>query len=265
MNWCSSSRMARSSRRSGRPSTKHYRHANKRKASAKQRVMSCPNLGGMVLLFERSLHVEHRTRPIIGLAFIVLLVTCNSFGADQSNVQPRADYANIAALLKPFIEQQIAEKQLPALSIAIVDDQQIVWAQGFGFSDPSAKVPATAQTVYRIGSVSKLFTDIGIMQMVERGQLKLDVPITEYLPDFHPRNLFGKAITLRQLMSHQSGLLREPPVGNYFDPTELTLTETVHSLNGTELVYPPATHLKYSNAAIATVGYVLEKRSGEPF
>ena len=218
-----------------------------------------------MLFFEQSSHVKHRARTTLGLALIILLVICNSFGADQSNIEPRADYASIAAFLKPFIEQQIAEKQLPALSIAIVDDQEIVWAQGFGFSDPSAKVPATAQTVYRIGSVSKLFTDIGIMQMVERGQLKLDVPITEYLPDFHPRNLFGKPITLRELMSHQSGLLREPPVGNYFDPTDPTLTETVYSLNGTELVYPPATHLKYSNAAIATVGYVLEKRSGEPF
>jgi CubicO group peptidase (beta-lactamase class C family)/D-alanyl-D-alanine dipeptidase len=185
--------------------------------------------------------------------------------ADQQNIEPRKDYAEAVALLKPFIEQQVAEKQLPALSIAIVDDQQVVWAQGFGLADPQAKVAATAQTVYRIGSASKLFTDIGIMQLVERGQLNLDAPITEYLPDFHPRNPFGKPITLRQLMSHRSGLLREPPVGNYFDPTGPTLTDTVHSLSSTELVYPPATHLKYSNAAIATVGYVLEKRSAEPF
>ena len=206
-----------------------------------------------MLLFERRLHVEHRARPVIGLAFIVLLVTCNSFGADQSNVEPRADYASIAALLKPFIEQQIAEKQLPALSIAIVDDQQIVWAQGFGFSDPSAKVAATAQTVYRIGSVSKLFTDIGIMQMVERGDLQLDVPITEYLPDFHPTNRFGKAITMRQLMSHQSGLLREPPVGNYFDPTEPTLTETVHSL-GCSRGCTEGHRRRHVEASVATSG-----------
>ncbi len=89
--------------------------------------------------------------------------------------------------------------------------------------------------------------------------------MTTYLPDFHPKNPFGKAITLRQLMSHQSGLLREPPVGNYFDPTEPSLAQTVASLNDTELVYPPQTHVKYSNAAIAVVGYVLEKKTGIPF
>lgn len=218
----------------------------------------------MFLLNRRS-PFEHKSRAVLWLASLLLLGICDGFGDDQLNIEPRKDYAEIVAVLKPFIEQQIAEKQLPALSIAIVDDQKIVWAQGFGFADPSAKVAATAQTVYRIGSVSKLFTDIGIMQMVERGQLNLDAPVTEYLSDFHPKNPFGKAITLRQLMSHESGLLREPPVGNYFDPTEPSLAATVHSLNDTELVYPPETHVKYSNAAIGVVGYVLEKRSGESF
>ena len=80
------------------------------------------------------------------------------------------------------------EKKLPALSIALVDDQSIVWARGFGFADPKAKTPATAETIYRVGSVSKLFTDLAVMQLVERGVLDLDAPITNYLPDFKPGN-----------------------------------------------------------------------------
>lgn len=205
-----------------------------------------------------------KSRSVLWLAIILLGARACVVG-DQPKIGPGKDYAEIVALLKPFIEQQIAEKELPALSIALVDGQQIVWAEGFGFADPKARVAATAQTIYRIGSVSKLFTDIAIMQLVERGQLDLDAPITNYLPDFRPRNPFGKKITLRQLMSHQSGLLREPPVGNYFDPTEPSLANTVHSLNSTDLVYSPETHIKYSNAAIGVVGYVLEKRTGEPF
>src|SRR5437588_2085117 len=205
------------------------------------------------------------SRNVLCLVIIILLCVGNGVAADQQNIEPRKDYAEAVALLRPFIEHQVAEKQLPALSIAIVDDQQVVWAQGFGFADPQAKVAANAQTVYRIGSVSKLFTDIGIMQMVERGQLNLDAPFAEYLPEFHPKNPFHKPITLRELMSHESGMLREPPVGNYFDPTEPSLADTVHSLNQTELVYEPQSHLKYSNAAIGVVGYVLEKKGGEPF
>ncbi|MBC8066304.1 MAG: beta-lactamase family protein, partial [Chlorobia bacterium] len=156
-------------------------------------------------------------------------------------------------MLEKFIEHEMRDKDLPALSIALVDDQQIVWAKGFGFADAKAKIPATAETVYRVGSVSKLFTDIAIMQLVEQGKLDLDVPVTRYLPDFHPRNPFGKPVTLRQLMSHRSGLVREPPVGNYFETTEPSLARTIASLNETKLVYAPETRTKYSNAAIATV------------
>ena len=79
------------------------------------------------------------------------------------------------------------------------------------------------------------------------------------------RNPFGKPITLRELMSHRSGLVREPPVGHYFDSTEQRFKATVESLNQTTLVYPPGTHTKYSNAAIAVAGYVLEGNPDKPF
>ena len=103
------------------------------------------------------------------------------------------------------------------------------------------------------------------MKLVEKGILDLDVPITKYLPGFKPRNPYKKAITLRQLMSHRSGLVREPPVGNYFDAGNRSLKETVESLNSTKLVFKPEVRNKYSNAGIATVGYVLEKTQKQPF
>jgi CubicO group peptidase (beta-lactamase class C family)/D-alanyl-D-alanine dipeptidase len=206
------------------------------------------------------------TRKVVVCACVALAlsVACHRT-MGQSATAVRKDYADVVETLRPFIQQQMAEKELPALSIAIIDDQQIVWAQGFGMADPKSKTPASADTVYRIGSVSKLFTDIAIMQLVERGELNLDAPVTDYLPDFHPKNPFGTPITLRQLMSHRSGMLREPPVGNYFETSQPTLAATVHSLNDTELVFAPNTHTKYSNAAIAVVGYLLEERSQEPF
>ena len=116
-----------------------------------------------------------------------------------------------------------------------------------------------------MGSVSKLFTDIAIMQLVERGQLDLDAPVTRYLPDFHPRNSFGAPITVRELMSHRAGLVREPPVGSYFDSTEPSLAEVVKSLNTTELVYSPGTHTKYSNAGDTVAGAVLESVTRKPY
>src|SRR5438270_4152103 len=190
-------------------------------------------------------------------ALVVVAIAATALAAsslapsESANIAPRSDYAGVAAQLERMIAHEMEDKQLPALSIALVDDQTVVWAQGFGYQDPDRKIPATAHTVYRVGSVSKLFTDIGIMQMVESGKIDLDTPIQKYLSDFHPVNPFGKPITLRELMSHRSGLLREPPVGSYFDPTAPSLQATVLSMNPTTLVYPPETHTKYSNAGIA--------------
>lgn len=178
---------------------------------------------------------------------------------------PQTDYAPAVEMLDAFIAREMKEKDLPAISIALVDDQTIVWSKGFGFADPEAKIPASADTVYRVGSISKLFTDIAIMQLAEKGEIDIDAPVTKYLPDFRPKNSFGKAITLRQLMSHRSGLVRETPIGNYFDPNEPTLAETIASLNKTSLIYAPETRTKYSNAGIAAVGYTLEKTQKEAF
>lgn len=116
-----------------------------------------------------------------------------------------------------------------------------------------------AGTTYRVGSVSKLFTDIAITQLVARGQLDLDAPVARYIPEFK------KAVTLRQLMSHRAGLVREHPVRHYFDTTSPSLRDTVLSLNDTEIVYPPGDHTKYSNAGIAVAGYVLERTQHQPF
>jgi CubicO group peptidase (beta-lactamase class C family)/D-alanyl-D-alanine dipeptidase len=193
------------------------------------------------------------------------LVSAALLWAGPADIAPRSDYAAVAGALAPFIEHEMAQKQLPALSLALVDDQQIVWAQGFGFADPDRKIPATAGTIYRAGSVSKLFTDIGIMQLVERGELDLDAPVTGYLPDFHPKNPFAKPITLRELMSHRSGLVREPPVGHYFDPNQPAVRAAVNSLNSTTLVYAPGSHTKYSNAGITVAGYVLERLKATPY
>jgi serine beta-lactamase-like protein LACTB len=198
------------------------------------------------------------------LSLSILLAHAPAIHA-QPTTPPTDQYATVARALEGLIQHEMADKGLPAVSIALVDDQAIVWAAGFGYADARRTRPATADTVYRVGSVSKLFTDIGVMQLVERGELELDAPVERYLPGFRPKNTSGKPITLRQLMTHRSGLIREPPAGHYFDDTGTSLGDTVRSLNGVPLTYPPETKIKYSNAAIAVVGYTLESTQQEPF
>jgi serine beta-lactamase-like protein LACTB len=199
------------------------------------------------------------------LALLALFLLPSSAFA-QPAVLPGPKYAAAVAELDSLIQEQVADKRLPALSIVLVDDQQVVWAKGYGFQDRGRRTPATAETVYRVGSVSKLFTDVAVMQLVEEGQLDLDAPLSKYVPEFRPQGKPEyKPITLRMLMAHRSGLIREPPVGNYFDPTEPGLEKTVASLNGIDLVYPPGEKQKYSNGAIALVGYTLQKTQRERF
>ena len=159
------------------------------------------------------------TRMIAVLALLAapLCVSAQNNGTRPSTVPADPAYAEVAAYLDRVIAAEMRDKQLPAVSIALVDRDRIVWARGFGEADSIHHVAATAETVYRVGSVSKLFTDIGIMQLVENGSVSLDAPVSKYLPDFHPSNRFGVPITLRELTSHRAGLMREPPQGNYFD------------------------------------------------
>ncbi len=204
------------------------------------------------------------TAAVLGL----LLSALSAQGAPRrETVPPAKGYAAIASALQTFIAEEMEDKKLPAVSIALVEKDRVVWARGFGYADPDSKREATAETVYRVGSVSKLFTDIGIMRLAEQGALDIDAPVTRSLPDFAPGNPFEgtKPITLRMLMSHRSGLIREPPVGNYFVTDEPSLAATIRSLNDTMLVYRPGERTKYSNAGIAAVGYVLERTRNEAF
>ena len=183
----------------------------------------------------------------------------------QAEVAAAGRYEAVARALDVAIAREVRAKEIPALSIALVDGEAIVWAMGFGRADPGSNVPATAETVYRVGSVSKLFADIALMQLVEQEKLDLDAPARLAVPEFNVVPPSGRDITLRHLMSHRAGIVREPPLGSYFDPTGPTLEATVASLASTMSVYEPEARIKYSNAGIAVVGRAVERLAGVPF
>jgi CubicO group peptidase (beta-lactamase class C family)/D-alanyl-D-alanine dipeptidase len=198
-------------------------------------------------------------------AVIVLTVASSSQSQAQPDIGPRDPYGEVVRRLEPWVAAEVESKALPALSIALVDEERIVWTRAFGFADRERNVPATPAMVARVGSVSKLFTDLAVMQLVEQGKLDLDAPVSRVLPEFAPSNPFRVAITLRQLLSHRAGLVREPPVGHYFDPAPPALLDVVKSLAGTTLIHEPGTQTKYSNAGVTVAGAVIERVRGEPF
>lgn len=200
-----------------------------------------------------------------GILLLGAFLTIISPSRAQEAIGPEPAYREAAGRLGRLIEAERAAKGIPAVSVALVADGRVVWSAGFGKEDPAGGTPATAETEHRVGSVSKLFTDIALMQLVERGEVDLDAPVRTYLPTFGVKNFTDKPITLRQILSHRSGITREPPVGHYFDPTGPSQSDTVASLNATTIVYEPTTRTKYSNAAIAVAGQVVATLRKEPF
>lgn len=174
----------------------------------------------------------------------------------------------VAADLVPFVERQLREHGIPGAAIAVLDRRggsERQWQRGFGRRRPDGDAPMPYDAAFRAASISKLYTDTAAMVLVERGQLDLDAPVANYLPEFHPPNPFGRQVTLRMLMGHRAGLVRESPVGHYFDPSEPALTATVASLNDTPLVHEPGSAFKYSNPGVGVVGELIAHVTGKPF
>lgn len=172
--------------------------------------------------------------------------------------------------IESFQRTAAAEVQrgiLPGFTIALVDDQRLVWSGGFGLADVKKKLPAQPDTVYRVGSISKLFNALAVMQQVEAGKLDLDAPVQRFTPDFRVESRFTNAvpITLRQLLCHRSGLIRESPVGGYFDDRQPTVLATVRSVTDCALVNPPNTQTRYSNLGATLAGYAVQSVTGMAF
>ena len=167
-------------------------------------------------------------------------------------------------LFSAWLEGQMAYRGLPGVAVGVVQDQQLVWSQGFGFADVQASKPMTAQTKFRIASNSKLFAAIAILQLREAGKLRLDDPVVNHLPWFKPKPAGPDdgPITIEQLLSHSSGLQREASDhwASFNFPTE---AELIQLMPGRQAAFPPQTRWKYSNLAYAVAGQVVEAVTGQ--
>lgn len=201
----------------------------------------------------------------LGISLVMTLSGCALTPARPTDIT-RNDYGPAKQYLAAVIKREMAKYDVQGLSIALVDDQQVVWAEGFGYADVAHRVPATAETLYQVGSISKVVTATEIMRLVEQGRIDLDRPITDYLPEFSIRNRFADSlpITARALLAHHSGLPSDLLHGMWVDQP-VSLAELVTSLREESLVSPPQTLYKYSNLDFSLLGRVIEKVEGQEF
>jgi CubicO group peptidase (beta-lactamase class C family) len=170
---------------------------------------------------------------------------------------------------KELILEQMEKEDIPGLSIALVDGQELVWAEGFGFTDRSKKNPVTVNTPFSIQSAGKMYTATGFLIAASRRLVHLDDPLRKHYPQFRVNSRFGSEeldkITFRSLLAHHAGLCHEAPVGNNYDDRTCTFNEHIASIADTWLKSLVGERLSYSNLGMDLTAYALQLLSGKSF
>lgn len=148
----------------------------------------------------------------------------------------------------------------------IVERGKVIYKKALGYSNFEWKTPNTTDTKFRIGSITKSFTAILVLQLTEQGKLKLDDHVTDYLSDFSPG--IGEKITVRQLLTHTSGLPDYNDVQDFFRAVQsglLTDRDILKRISEYELLFEPGSKFKYSNDGYRVLGAIIEKVTGKSY
>jgi len=210
------------------------------------------------------------TRPAAVLVAAVALLTAAPMAvADDAPVRHDADHVgaptgltDVEQALDRFVGDQLRSTSIPGAALALTHDGQVVHVRGFGRD--SDGTPVTADTLFRIASLSKSFTSLAVMQLVEQGRVSLDDRITDLLPEFHPVDPRATDITVAEVLNHTSGLA-DQAFNELSGHQPRTLAEAVARLNGTHLVADPGTEWNYHNPNYEIAARIVEVVSGQDF
>ena len=210
------------------------------------------------------------TSILIPIIIIVPSVVMRPYPPIKPKTISQNDYSYAMDYAEYKVKEIMKKNDLPGISVALIDDQDIVMQSSYGYANLEEEILATPETVYRMGSVAKVFTAMEIMRLYNEGLVDLDAPITDYIPDFSIKSRFqdNTSITIRSLLTHRAGLPRN---GNlpywYFDSGVNILRDYVSSLKHSSLAFPTGYRFKYSNIAYNVLGRIIEilRPSGYPF
>ena len=194
------------------------------------------------------------------IAGVLFLFCFNCFGQNK-----KTDYGEMLNIIDLWLDAQRDFDQLPGISVAIVQDQDIIFKKGYGYSDLEKKIPMKPESIFSICSISKLFTSVAIMQLWEQHKLRLDDSLQALLPAYKINQQYTETvpITVHSMLTHSSGLTRDVGEGwnspNFNFITNEELKKTVLNL---ETLYPSSTYFQYSNFAMSLLGEIVASKSG---
>jgi CubicO group peptidase (beta-lactamase class C family) len=178
---------------------------------------------------------------------------------------PQLNRADLEAWLDGFLPDALAKGDVAGAVVVVVKDGQVLLQKGYGYADVAKKIPVDpAKTLFRPGSVSKLFTWTAVMQLVEQGKLNLDADVNTYL-DFKIPPRQGKPITLRNIMTHSAGFEEVMKSLMSSDPKGPVPLGTYLKAWVPERIFAPGEVPAYSNYATALAGYIVQRTSGQSY
>jgi len=178
---------------------------------------------------------------------------------------PELTGADLEVYLDGMMPSQLHREDIAGAVVAVVRDGKIIFAKGYGFSDVEKRTPVTPDaTLFRPGSISKLFTWTSVMQLAEQGKLDLDKDVNEYL-DFKIPPAYGKPITLKNIMTHTAGFEELGRDLFVSDAQHMHSLEQFLKHHTPDRIFPPGVVPAYSNYATALAGYIVQRVSGKPF
>ena len=163
-----------------------------------------------------------------------------------------------------YIQSRMQAASIPGLALGVVHDDQIVYLKGYGIAGPDGQA-VTPQTPFILGSTSKSFTALAIMQLVEAGKIDLDAPVTQYLPWFRTNDTTASAqITVRNLLNQNSGLpTYDGRLGLWDnDQSSMTLENGIRGLSRVQMSHPAGQTYEYANENYNTLGLIVQTVSG---
>jgi CubicO group peptidase (beta-lactamase class C family) len=195
----------------------------------------------------------------------LVALTLAGAGLAAQTPTPRAPRPRLAAQIDSMAAAALATWPAVGLSVAVLKGRDTIVLKGYGQADLENDIPAAANTVYRIGSITKQFTAAAVMQLVEQGKIALDDTIQKFLPAYHTQ---GHRVTIRQLLTHTSGIKSYTSLGPEWTSKmrlDLVPDSLIALFQDKPFDFDPGTRFLYDNSGFYLLGLIVERASGEPY
>ena len=199
---------------------------------------------------------------------ITLFISCSSEVAEKDSISfSEKNYDEAFQLIEYWLNAQKDYENLTGLTAMVGDEDGIIWSEAFGMANEEDLM--SVENTFSICSISKLFTSIAIMKLIEEKKIALNDPINKLLPWFDLKQQFENSppLTIKSILTHSSGLPRESnhPYWSWPDFPFPSKEDVVKELKNQEMLYPSSKYYQYSNLGLSLLGYVVEEVSGESF